>query len=396
MKKPSYNLWCKITEQYYFPLGAYLCGLCYKNIDSLSDDVVEKDDFVDPEFNPSFDDLKDEYRLEARHKLNGILEKINLSPIRYQHSQKNWDDYSTKTHAYGRKKFLQYIEKQKHIFAEGFAPNDPAGFLRAMQDQFEDDDELTLSQLKTLYSSAITAKGKFGVLTIAARTISKSVMVDAFGCSSWQVSKAKEIVNLKGLCELPDDKTIKRIRMDPNLIQHFIDYLFESGSLMTAAYGTNTFVYENGEKQIVPKSVLTGVRSQICASYIIFCNEVGLLHLGSTSLMKILTTLKPAPRTQLFGLDNVLVDGEEALEDLIEILEKIDFYEKDEMTKILRRWESYQKTNFVMRCQENADILSHCTVCALSDPKEETFSSICNKEHNKRCPDCDILIDTLM
>lgn len=99
------------------------------------------------------------------------------------------------------------------------------------------------------------------------------------------------MVKANKMCEMPEKQSIKRIRMKPELVHHFINYLFNCGSLMSAAYGTNTFLYENGSRVIVPKSVITGVRSIICSAYISFCQQTDTSHLGMSSLMKILRTI---------------------------------------------------------------------------------------------------------
>lgn len=138
----------------------------------------------------------------------------------------------------------------------------------------------------------------------------------------------------KGICEKPDRSKIHRIRMDSDLITHFLGYLFDSGS--GAANGTNPFVFENGSKVLVPKAVLTGVRYRICSSYIGFCEATNTSHLGLSSLLKIMNTIKPASRTQLSGVDNVLVEAENAIQELAKIARKTaPHYE--ELIKKLRK-----------------------------------------------------------
>lgn len=289
------------------------------------------------------------------------------------------------------------MEKQKIFFAQNCVPDDPDGFLLAIDETSKNlnIEDCSLTQIKHLYEKAPTSLQKFSVLILAVQNFSKSAITSSIGCSMRQVDKARLIEDQFGICAQPSKKSSKRKRMNPILIQHFLQYLHESGSLQTAAYGTNKYTFEDGNKALVPKPVLCGIRTHICAAYIDFCNENQLSHLSFSSLMKIINEIKPAPQSQLSGLDNFLVDGIEAIETLILIVKKLEPNNFKEIEKNLRKSEIYIKTNFSLRCSENANCTSHCITCALSDSKNPCFNKLCSSEHDFRCPECDAIIDNI-
>lgn len=377
-------------------LGGNLCKICRTTNTLPKDEEIQSVefntciDFCDSQEKENDTDCE----IVKFNKINNIMQLSSLSPLKYSCSSKqSLSSYAPSTIQYGKRKFKEFITKQKVIFAEGFAPNSTKEFLDCVEHAAqEDNNDLSLRQFKALYVSANTSREKFVIISLAAKDYSRQAVTRELQCSERQFRKARQIsftVNELPISSTPTNKK----RMNPECIRHFIDYLFDSGGLQTAAYGTNIFIYESGEKVVVPKPVLSGIRTHVCASYTEFCQNIGFDHLSSSSLMKILKVLKPASKSQLSGLDNVLVEGEDAIETLIDIVKAIDS-DRNIILK-LRKVETYIKTLYTMRCAEDATCLSHCSLCSLSDPADNHFSSICSNSHTNCCTNCNQLIEVL-
>ena len=231
-----------------FPIGGLLCPTCrkYDEVEHESDDPTE----IEDTYNDSSDDYipdSSEVSLDERSEnlttLNSILSILNQSPVKYQcASSENFTDYSDRTKEYGKRKYKNFLSAGKKLFAKTFAPTDPEGFKHYVSDDSEDEDQLSLIQLKNLYDSTTTPGGRFAITTIAAESFSKKDIVHVFEISDRQVKKARSVSKQLGICMEPEKKSVKRLRMKPTYIHHFLNFLFESGALQTTAYGTNLFV----------------------------------------------------------------------------------------------------------------------------------------------------------
>lgn len=96
--------------------------------------------------------------------------------------------------------------------------------------------------------------------------------------------------------------------------RHFIDFLFSTGLLQEVAYGTTKLKFERGDKLTVANTILNGVREHAVKEYKIFCEEIKYNSLGRTTLLNMLSKMKPHIRKKLAGIDTFVVDGLEAFE----------------------------------------------------------------------------------
>lgn len=64
----------------------------------------------------------------------------------------------------------------------------------------------------------------------------------------------------------------------------------------------------------VSNTILNGVFEQAVNEYRIYCTEVNYEALGRTTLLNMLTKMKPRTRQKLAGIDNFVVEGIEAFE----------------------------------------------------------------------------------
>lgn len=341
-----------------------------------------------------------ENEVEADHKtqlenLNTDLKVVGLSPMKFCITKKKFSETSKNTQKQMVKKFNLYIEEKKNQFAQTVCPQDPKGLLDAVEEVGSFQGSLSLGQVQELYESAAPGRGKFAVLTIAAQTFKSDAIVAALKCSKRQVKKAKKCAKELGICAEPEKKSIKRNRMSKSKVMHFLDYLVANKLLQTAAYGVSLLRFQNGEKVKTPKPILAAIRKDLCSSYINFCNSRNIPHLGQSSLYVLLNSLKPASCKQISGLDNFFVGMEKAYKSLEWIVKQLNVPDQGTIISSLRKNQTYLKVNHSLRCSENSDVLSHCTNCALSDPKASCFSTLCKEKHTQKCADCDSIVNNL-
>ena len=91
-------------------------------------------------------------------------------------------------------------------------------------------------------------------------------------------------------------------KMDLNISEHFLDFIFCNGLLQDVAYGTTKLNFSNGESQILPHAVIIAKYAHIICYYIKFCENSNFEPLSETSLYRILKALKPSQRKNLAGL----------------------------------------------------------------------------------------------
>ena len=136
--------------------------------------------------------------------------------------------------------------------------------------------------------------------------------------------------------------TRKKLNLDGARL--FLDFPFNSGLLQDIAYGTNTLIYSNGQKQLLPKSILTMARSHTIISYQTYCTNMKLpITISDTSMWKILNEIKPSQRHALAGLDDISNSGLTAFSVLHDIVGKLDITQecKKDIEKRLEKGKKY-------------------------------------------------------
>ena len=164
--------------------------------------------------------------------------------------------------------------------------------------------------------------------------------------------------------------------MDLDGARHFIEFLFSSDLLQDIAYGANTLIYSNGQKQLLPKSILTMSRSHTIVSYKSYCESMELpIKISESSMWKILNQIKPSQRHALAGLDDISNTGLTAFSLLENVLLKLDISQecKKDLEKRLENGKKYLKFGFTQHCKDAAIVCTHCIKFSLFNEKEKDF-----------------------
>ena len=99
--------------------------------------------------------------------------------------------------------------------------------------------------------------------------------------------------------------SFKRNKLNTTTVEHFLDYIFDSGLLQDVAYGINKLKYDRGNIQVLPKAILT-------CKYIEFYQNFAknqIISQSKSTSWKILHTIKPSQQKLLAGLDDIVTDA---------------------------------------------------------------------------------------
>lgn len=112
--------------------------------------------------------------------------------------------------------------------------------------------------------------------------------------------------------------------------------------------------------------------------------------MSKSALYTILNLIKPSHQKSLQGLDYYLVDGDSAIDELINIVKKSDC-SNDQKQVFLRLAENvrvYLKVEYSKNCTFESSCPSHCGCFAVSDPSDTQLQQQCTIPHDNLCVKC--------
>ena len=173
-------------------------------------------------------------------------------------------------------------------------------------------------------------------------------------------------------------------KMDISAAKHFINFLFDTNLLQDVAFGTTTLKYDTGEKQTMPRAILTAMKSHVIEEYKRFCSDLQMASpLSDSALWKILRAIKPSQRHAMAGLDNLTADGLKGFLVLSDTVKKIcdDSKERKLSQQHLQDGKRYLKIGYRMHCKDISPIDTHCVRFALLHSQDEDFKPHHDHEH---------------
>ena len=319
-------------------------------------------------------------RMEENSRLSGIL---NVSPLKWRLSSPV-DEVSGKSINYFKRKREEFIAAAESYFDCTFAPGQPSEKISKVL--YNKDDLSIPDDLQPLVESYINSDsfGKLVVLSLVNHDIySKKNIMETFGCSKKQVDQARSLRAKQVGVFRPEERSFTRNRLNTNMCEHFLEFVFSSGLLQDVAYGTTTIHFDSGDTQSVPHAVLQCKFSHLIEFYKKFCGDNKISHLSDSTLWKVLKAVKPSQRKALAGLDDITAEGMNGFEFLDVMLKKYRF-EKEWINK-LERAKRYLKTNYPGHCESDSDLKSHNTAFSLSLPAEEPALAVTDERVCQEC-----------
>ena len=167
--------------------------------------------------------------------------------------------------------------------------------------------------------------------------------------------------------------------------------MFGANLLQDVAFGTTTLKYDTGEKQTMPRAILTAMKSHVIEEYERFCSDLQMaLSLSDSALWKILRAIKPSQRHAMAGLENLTADGLKGFLILSGTVKKIcdDSKERKLLQQHLEDGKRYLKIGYRMHCKDISPIDTHCIRFALLHSQGEDFKPHHDHEHQDVCEQC--------
>ena len=121
-----------------------------------------------------------------------------------------------------------------------------------------------------------------------------------FGCSKYKVDLARKWKQQNAGLFKVQKETFTRNQLNVIKCEHFLDFLFSSGLLQDTAYGVQKLKLASGEKETVPKAILTSQYSHVIGLYKKACKNVNYDALSDSSLWNILNNTE-AIKTKVTG-----------------------------------------------------------------------------------------------
>ena len=82
-----------------------------------------------------------------------------------------------------------------------------------------------------------------------------------FSCSRYKVDASRRWRKTYGALTPKPIQKFYRKKLDISASKHFINFLFGANLLQDVAFGTTALKYDTGEKQTMPRAILTAMKS---------------------------------------------------------------------------------------------------------------------------------------
>lgn len=299
-----------------FTLGSMICKICQIKINKLKAELQlknEDDTIADPDFAPSLPIVDVDDKLNRREKLDSLTNIFGIGRVRYQVNSAI-EQMSEGSLNYFRSVHQQFQSTLTDTFCRLVAPEQEQQMKRVLECQQKLESDQLLLHLKEAFESCTTRKARLSILMLIPKTFSKLKICELFGCSFYEVERARSITKLYGSCGVEPKQERIYSRLSFQKAQHFINFLFSTGLLQEVAYGTTKLKLDSGDTITVANTILNGIYEHAVKQYIIHCKEVNYAPLGRSTLRNILEKMKAHSRKKLAGVDAFVVEGIEAFE----------------------------------------------------------------------------------
>ncbi|XP_061190254.1 uncharacterized protein LOC133198128 [Saccostrea echinata] len=335
-------------------------------------------------------------KLEA---LNNFLMFSGASPVKEHKEQITSASYRTQQ---------RYIAKAKecieHLFST-ICPGDE-GFLRSAVfgvNSVQEDitRSTTLDTLVDIYNSAESWTLQRQILSIIIQQHSfDSIQKLIPDVTRYKYDKAREHSEAFGVGEPVRPFKQSREKFDADQLDHFIDFITNGHVIKDQPLGEKTLKLTTGEIIKIPSVIRSLTPTSVIQQYIALCKEENVKPLGTSTMYKLLDDCSAMLRRSVEGLDNFVMDGCRAFQELESTLDCSQLPQSAliHLREGLRHAKRYLKSEFKMHVEKESSVPDHCISYALSITGDECFGEVClhdEHNHNSICIDCEKMDNTL-
>ena len=341
-----------------------------------------------------------------RQKLNEAVHSISggrYSPV-MSTLNTTWDDVSDTQQRY-------YIRKAKETIATSLSvitPGQEELVWKALQTEvlldsnrdnqgrrkrFDPNSGLVDILVKA-YEQAGHWQTKRQILSLFADDFSRAELQEMIpGLSKWRIDQARQHATEAGKGQPLPEISSFRTRIEPEKVDHFIEYISRPEFVQDVAFGTKTLKLDSGEKIIIPAVIRTVIPSRIIRQYLDYCQEQEFQPASQRSLHRMIEVCSASMQKSLQGLDNTTAEGTEAFNQVFSMLESLadQGINVTATRKLLKDGKRYLKSDFKTHIGRGEHCTDHCTVHALSDSSAWEFRGECDHQHCYECERCESL-----
>ena len=329
-----------------------------------------------------------------------LSEKTNVgkvTPLTFQ-LKSTWDEATESEKEICIEKAMEGCS----IVCEIIAPNAGEKLLQSCVQLSDVETEHVSGDLVALmqaYKNAPTKNLKTQILSIYAYRYSMKKLQKLHepyeSITTWQIKRARAHARECGPGLIVEKQSFHRVRLDTNLVDHFVDFINRPYFYQDVAFGTRKLKLDNGEEITMPNVVRTVTRSTMISQYLMFCEEEKVVPLSRATLFRILEVREASQQRSLCGLDNTAADGSAGFEGICKIVDDLQRMGEEkswaeEMKKSIQAGKRYFKTEYRNHCQQDdSGCPDHCLKFALSDASDSDLKEQCGHEHQTSCSQCD-------
>ena len=126
------------------------------------------------------------------------------------------------------------------------------------------------------------------------------------GLSKWRIDQARQHATEVGKDQPIPEIPSYRSKIDPEKVDHFVEYLSRPEFVQDVAFGTKMLKLDSGEKIIIPAVIRTVIPSRIISQYLEHCKEQEFEPASERSLYRRIEVCSASRQTSFHGLDNTL------------------------------------------------------------------------------------------
>ena len=220
-------------------------------------------------------------------------------------------------------------------------------------------DKPKLSEERENFSTH-TEKQRIIILSlVSSEHYSKTQVMELFGCTKHKVDIARKRQGaFRPLQQRPEKRQFRQK----------LEFLFGSNLMEDVTYGTTVIKSDSGEKQVLPRAILTATRSRAVQDYKRHCREnLSLLEdecLSDSTLWKILRNIKQSQKRAMVGFDNVTAND---LKGFLLLEDVVITSLTDAKLRQLEQSKRYLKIGYRMHCETLSSCENPCISFAISN-----------------------------
>ncbi|CAG2233580.1 unnamed protein product [Mytilus edulis] len=150
------------------------------------------------------------------------------------------------------------------------------------------------------------------------------------GVTMSKIDAARKHANLKKTGQMLNTPRIYRMRISQPQLMHFVEFISSPMYHQAVGYGSKTLQLSSGLEMTIPKVVRNIITSRLITCYTAYCKDQGYETFSRSTLYNILNCCVASLKKNLHGLDNITADGMKAVENITDVISRLQTFGLEE------------------------------------------------------------------